>query len=378
MGGMSTPNISVIMPAYNAEKYIKEAIGSVLSQTFEDWELIVIDDGSIDETPGIVSEFDDPRVIYVRQSNSGEASARNVGLDQARGEYIAFLDSDDIYLPNALYDLQVFLAENLEFGVVVSDGYFCDDRGEISIRLSDVRPLTFPGNILEPLLLDPTVVGISAYTLTRRGIIRGNNLRFDECLVIGPDWDFWIRLARVTRFGFLNKTTCMYRVHESNITKTSGIKKRQMDLERIHFKIQHSDWFEDLTLETRERFFYKLLIELLSDQPATQSTVLDSKPFHDMPAKVRARFWRQIGIEKIMEDPADEAGYDCLLQAVHIWPDDLKSRFLIRSLSLSERAAITSISIWRSLRRFLQQIRTIGQRKPNSVPAELRPGVDGQ
>ncbi len=378
MGGMSTPNISVIMPAYNAEKYIREAIGSVLSQTFEDWELIVIDDGSIDETPGIVSEFDDPRIIYFRQSNSGEASARNVGLDQARGEYIAFLDADDIYLPNALYDLQIFLAENLEFDAVVSDGYFCDGRGVRSIKLSDVRPPARSENVLESLILDPSVVGIPACTLTRRGIIRVNNLRFDDGLVIGPDWDFWIRLAGVTRFGFLNIPTCMYRVHQSNLTKTSGIKKRQMDLKRIHFKILHSDWFEGLNLETRDRFFYKLLIELLSDQPSAQRKVLGSKPFHDMPVIIRARLWRQIGIERMMEDPADKSGYDCLRQAVHIWPEDLKSRFLIRSLCLSENAAVTSVIVWRGLRRFLQQLRTIGQRKPNSVPAELRPGVDGQ
>ena len=87
------------MPAYNAEKYIAEAIQSVLDQTFQDWELLVIDDGSKDSTAKIVNSFSDPRIVLIQQENGGVSVARNAGLDLAKGKYITFLDADDA-IPN--------------------------------------------------------------------------------------------------------------------------------------------------------------------------------------------------------------------------------------------------------------------------------------
>src|SRR5882757_4082321 len=101
---MNTPLVSVIMPAYNAEKYIAEAINSVKQQTYTAWELIVIDDGSTDNTAAIIKKYagTDNRIMYTYQANGGQGKARNNGLKKATGEYVAFLDADDLWIPEKL------------------------------------------------------------------------------------------------------------------------------------------------------------------------------------------------------------------------------------------------------------------------------------
>lgn len=94
--------VSVIMPAYNSEEYIRESIESVLVQTYSNWELLIVDDGSTDKTASIVQEYKDIRIHYLHQSNCGVAAARNHGIREARGRYVAFLDSDDLWLPDKL------------------------------------------------------------------------------------------------------------------------------------------------------------------------------------------------------------------------------------------------------------------------------------
>ena len=94
--------VSVMMPAYNAENYIEAAVKSVLAQSYDHWELIVVDDGSTDGTASVVAEFDDPRIKLFKQSNGGESAARNTAIRQMQGEFVAFLDADDMYLPDHL------------------------------------------------------------------------------------------------------------------------------------------------------------------------------------------------------------------------------------------------------------------------------------
>src|SRR5215217_3780270 len=131
-----SPKVTVITPVYNGERYIEGAIASLLAQSFQDWELVIIDDGSSDSTPQILEKLADPRIRVFRQENAGEANARNVGLDQATGEYISFLDADDLYLPTALEDLSSFLDSHPEFDVIYSDGQICDDQDHPLMRLS--------------------------------------------------------------------------------------------------------------------------------------------------------------------------------------------------------------------------------------------------
>ena len=99
---MKTPLVSVLMPAYDAEQFIAEAIESVLAQRYQEWEMIIVNDGSTDGTEGIITRYSDPRIKLISQENAGEASARNTALKHINGEYVAFLDADDFLLANHL------------------------------------------------------------------------------------------------------------------------------------------------------------------------------------------------------------------------------------------------------------------------------------
>lgn len=121
--------VSVIMAAYNAEKYIEEAIRSVLNQTLPDFELIVINDGSEDQTLNAIKSISDERIVIINQDNSGAANARNSGLRSSKGEYIAILDADDIALPDRLKKQVDFLDASPEYGIVGSNACVIDKDG---------------------------------------------------------------------------------------------------------------------------------------------------------------------------------------------------------------------------------------------------------
>src|SRR3990172_7360951 len=133
------PKVSVIIPTYNREKYIVETLQSVFEQTFTDYEVIVIDDGSTDNTSVVLKPYLD-RIVYIRKPNGGQGSARNVGIKKAKGEYIAFLDSDDLWLPEKL-EIQVrYLDGHPEAGLVFTDMViFCQDESGMHQELKEIH-----------------------------------------------------------------------------------------------------------------------------------------------------------------------------------------------------------------------------------------------
>ena len=131
------PKISVIVPTYNRTRFLPISIKSILAQTFEDYEIIIVDDGSTDDTSTVVRSFSDSRIKYIRQSNAGQAAARNTGLSHAAGEYIGFLDDDDLYVPSALQVLSTCLDKHPDIGMV-SGGWFAID--EHGVRIRERRP----------------------------------------------------------------------------------------------------------------------------------------------------------------------------------------------------------------------------------------------
>jgi len=127
---MNTPMITVLMPAYNAEKYIGEAIDSVLKQSFTDFELLIINDGSTDDTKKVVGSFNDDRIVLVEQVHGGVSNALNNGLAKAKGKYIARFDSDDICLPHRLEKQFGFLETNPEYVIVGTDAEYMLENGD--------------------------------------------------------------------------------------------------------------------------------------------------------------------------------------------------------------------------------------------------------
>jgi glycosyltransferase involved in cell wall biosynthesis len=349
MDSKITPKVSVLMPVYNGEIYIEQALESLLAQSEQDWELVVVDDGSTDSTPQILAKFNDARIKVVHQKNSGEACARNAGLEHAQGKYIAFLDADDFYFPNALEDLSSFLDLHPEYGVAYSNGQICDSNNQPLMTLSEIRPGLYTGKILDRLVISSNVVTVPVCTMTRRSVITEHSVQFDRNLIIGPDWDFWIQLAVYTAFGYLDSMTCNYRIHNTNITRTVDQKKRRMDQVYGRLKVMNSDWFEYLSPFTKDQFFYDLLVIKASGNSQVQSSILRSKQFSTLPKDSQAYLLRMVGIDVLQSDDDKNHASTYFQEALAIDPGDRKTRLVYGSLKLGRTFSLAVIRIWRIL-----------------------------
>lgn len=214
---MSEPLISVVIPAHNAERYIDEALASVRSQTFSDYEILVIDDGSTDRTSEIASSYDG--VILLTQSNRGAAAARNTGIRAARGKYVAFLDADDMWLPSKLEKQAAQLLENPQSQWSYTDALVFDAARGMICRIGE-RIRLYQGDILRPLLLrsfipSPTPV-VKKTALAQAGL-------FDEARErrIGEDWNLWLRLAERHAATLIDEPLAMIRTHALNTSRVT-------------------------------------------------------------------------------------------------------------------------------------------------------------
>ena len=186
--------ISVIIPTYNCGAFIKEALDSVFVQTFTDYEVIVVDDGSTDNTRGVVDRFGE-KVRYIYQENKGVSAARNTGIKNAQGRFIAFLDADDIWLPKKLELQMKAMSESDSIGIVAC-GLFCI-RGKDNIE-KEVIPKNYPNKnqLIQELCCDPDVFfGAGSSVLVRRECFQKLGL-FDENLHAAEDWDMCLRIAK--------------------------------------------------------------------------------------------------------------------------------------------------------------------------------------
>jgi glycosyltransferase involved in cell wall biosynthesis len=366
--------VSVITPVYNGAKYLGPAIESVLAQTMQDWELVVVDDGSTDETPQVIQRYTHPRIVRLRQPNSGEAGARHTGLLHARGEYIGWLDADDLYLPCALAGLSGFLEEHPDCDVVYSDGHICDAQGKLLTLLSDHRADCCTGNILERIVLT-SLITAPVCALTRRSPIERYGIQFDSRLVIGGDWDFWTQLARHVRFGYLDELTCMYRVHGNNITRVTGRGRRNSDLVSGRMKVLDADWFSDLSLATRGEFFYMLVVDLLANQSERQRDIMRGQKFRQLPAQRQAALWRQVGIQYVIRGTEPAFAAECLRIAQQLGARDWKNGFLLYALrsGTARRMAPHALRFWQVMHNALERARNPGKRWPKPVPTGLAP-----
>ncbi|ACM19814.1 glycosyltransferase [Geotalea daltonii FRC-32] len=184
--------VSVIIPTYNRSELLKCAITSVLDQAYDNYELLIIDDGSTDDTKSIVNGFGSPKIRYIYQSNSGRSSARNYGIKLSKGEYVSFLDSDDIFLPNKL-SLQVqALDENPNCGLVYAYAKNVDENG----RFLDFH---FDGNLsgkIYPEMLYIKNNYITTPTVMVRAKVLAQIGGFNESMHMCEDLDLWRRIAR--------------------------------------------------------------------------------------------------------------------------------------------------------------------------------------
>ena len=190
----ASPAVTVIIPTFNRASLVVRAIRSVLGQTCQEWELIVVDDCSTDGTEQAVKGFSDKRIRYIRHDqNRRGGAARNTGLRHARGEYVAFLDSDDEWLPEKLQkDLEVFRSSDPSVGLVYTGKMIMDEQGTVL----KVRMPTKSGWVYDALL-DWDFIG-SASRVTVKKQVMERVAGFDETFVNCQDYDLWLRMARVS------------------------------------------------------------------------------------------------------------------------------------------------------------------------------------
>jgi len=219
----SIPRVSVIIPVFNGGKFIGQAIDSVLKQTFRDLEIVVVDDGSTDETPSVVAQFSD-RILYLRQENQGVSVARNTGIEAARGDYLAFLDADDVWLPHKL-QRQVECLNKQSNVSAVGCGHYVADR-ELNV-LEEKIPL-HSQSPLDDLLLFRSNHGLCSSTLLvkKNVIYRVGN--FDPSLSTSADWDLAIRIAHRYEVAFVAEALVYYRQHDANMHQNVGRMERDM------------------------------------------------------------------------------------------------------------------------------------------------------
>lgn len=216
--------VSVVIPTYNRARLVAETIASVLSQTLAPHEVIVVDDGSTDDTPGVLAQFGS-RVRVLRQRNRGMAPTRNAGAALATGDALAFVDSDDTWLPAKLERQVARLAAEPELGLVHCGVDEVDDAGRyLRTRLDGLE-----GRVADEMLLFRRAVilgGGSGVMMPRRIFEEVGG--FDEALSTSADWDLYYRVARRYPVGFIAAPLVRYRVHAGNFSRQVSVMEADM------------------------------------------------------------------------------------------------------------------------------------------------------
>lgn len=210
----AAPTVSVVVAAYNMGHYVETAVRSVLEQSVPDLEVIVVDDGSTDNTASVVESFvDDPRVHLIRQENAGQPRAKNAGLRAARGRFIAFCDADDLWVKDKLEKQLPAFDSDVRIGVVYSQVATIDPDGK---RTGDITGDGPSGDVVDELFIKNFVPFGSA--IIRKEVLDTLGL-FDEDLAMGIDWDLWLRVAVHWEFLFVREPLYLYRVWPGQMSR---------------------------------------------------------------------------------------------------------------------------------------------------------------
>jgi glycosyltransferase involved in cell wall biosynthesis len=263
--------ISVIVPAYNAEKTILETIQSIQKQTFSNFELIVINDGSNDKTVELINTIVDPRLKIFSYENGGLPVARNRGIAHANGEFITFIDADDLWTPDKL-ELQIAaLQQHQEAGVAYSWTAFINDQGQL---LYAQEPLFFDGDVYPQLLVN-NFISSGSNILVRRQFIESAG-DFDPLLKSAEDWDYNIRLASLCPFTVVPKYQILYRKSQNSMTAKINIMEKAIFtvIERA-FQAAPAElqFLKNQSMANYFRFIAKLYLEYDANNNGTKQAI---------------------------------------------------------------------------------------------------------
>lgn len=237
----SKKKVSVIMPCYNSSTYIEKAIESILNQYFSDFEFIIVNDGSKDDTEEKILNFKDDRIVYIRNDvNKGNYASRNKGLRIASGEYIAVMDSDDISLPERLECQYTFLQKNQEIGGVGSFSYMINEEDE---HIGIIHRPTSYEDLKIALLTDNHITHPTFFF--RRSLVEKKALYYDEFFIYAADYDYVSRISYQAPIVNIDIPLIKYRYHKKQVSRkykeaqlsyADIIKLRQIEYSGVSFE----------------------------------------------------------------------------------------------------------------------------------------------
>lgn len=264
--------ISIIIPAYNIEKYIQKAIKSVMEQSLKEIEIIVINDGSIDRTKEKIEELIkyDKRIKLINLSNGGVSRARNIGINIANGEYVLFLDGDDWISKNCLKELyETSKRDNLDLLVFNYTKVFSNEMKEYKCNVKD--EIISGKQALKEVLVDKITPSIWNKFISRK--ILSQNMRFEEDIAIGEDLLLSIKICSIAdRVGKINKSYYYYYMREDSVTHkvTEKIFSIKNSIDRIEEYLKKEDLFKDnieeiMFLKFMHLYFYRVIVGDIDD-----------------------------------------------------------------------------------------------------------------
>lgn len=264
------PVVSIVVPAYNAEKTILETIQSIQAQTFADFELIVINDGSTDRTLEILSTVEDPRLKVFSYENGGLPVARNRGIQQSTGQFISFIDADDLWTADKLEAQLTALEQHPKAGVAYSWTSFIDENSQF---LYTRDPLPYTGDVYPRLLIE-NFISSGSNILVRRALIEAAG-EFDPALKSAEDWDYYLRLAARAEFVLVPQYQILYRRSSQSMTSKVDVMEQYIltVTERAFAAApEHLQFLKNQSLSRTYRFLAQLcLAHVLNDEGSKQA-----------------------------------------------------------------------------------------------------------
>lgn len=210
---MSTPRVTVLMPVYNGERYLREAIDSILQQTFTDFEFAIIDDGSTDESVAVIQEYNDHRIRFIQNGkNLGHGASLNKGLDLGKGEYIARMDQDDVSLPDRLALQVAYMDANRKIGICGTWVELVGNTTGLVWRYPSDPDAVKCSHIFGPALAHSAV-------MIRRAFLDESKILYDPSIKHAEDFDLWVRASEYTSISNIGKVLLRYRLHPQQVGK---------------------------------------------------------------------------------------------------------------------------------------------------------------
>ena len=261
-------SISVIIPVFNGEKTIEETINSILNQTFKDIEIIIINDGSTDATLEIIKNISDSRIKIFSYPNAGLSASRNRGIDRAKGEYISFIDADDLWTPDKLELQWQALQSNPQAAVAYSWTDYIDESSKF---LKSGRRIKINGDAFSKLLITNFLENGSNPLIRQEALEIGG---FDESLAAAEDKDMWLRLAANYEFACVEKPQILYRT--STTSMSTNLKRQEIASLKVierGFSYPKAEKLQHLKKQSLSHLYQYLTFKAIEAPPKQRQTL---------------------------------------------------------------------------------------------------------